>query len=108
MATLNRPGRRTGSPHPIPPAAAGTTTTNRTRRPGGGRELSGVRIELLDGAVIIDGQPLPEPYVKYRGHANVASGIIAPRCLVVVGDNRTDTILAVAGRNRIVGRLMGI
>jgi signal peptidase I len=70
--------------------------------------LPGERIELLDGAVMIDGQPLPEPYVQYRGHANVASGIISPHCLVVVGDNRSDTILAVAGRNRIVGRLMGI
>jgi hypothetical protein len=38
----------------------------------------------------------------------VASGIIAPRCLVVVGDNRNNTILAVVRRNRIVGRLMGI
>ena len=68
--------------------------------------LPGEEISAQDGVFFINGQALPEPYVRFQGQWNIGPGKIAEDQFVVVGDNRSKTLLAVVARERILGRLM--
>jgi signal peptidase I len=67
--------------------------------------LPGDRIAISEGVVNVNGLPLQEPYVKDLGQFNLAPGTLAPGGFVVVGDNRSATVLAVVRQARIVGKL---
>ena len=67
--------------------------------------LPGDHISIVDGVVTVNGKPLSEPYVEDRGEFNLAPGTLALGRFVVVGDNRSATVLAVVRQARIVGRL---
>jgi signal peptidase I len=69
--------------------------------------LPGEDVMIRDGVVSINGAPLAEPYVQCRGHLDVAPGRLGAGRFVVAGDNRPQTVVEVANRGRIVGRLGG-
>ena len=50
--------------------------------------LPGERIEIRNGVVFIDDQPLDEPYVKEREPWNVPSRVLNSEEYFVIGDNR--------------------
>lgn len=68
--------------------------------------LPGEEIAMRDGAFYVNGRPLAEPYVHFRGDASIAAGRLGPNTFVVAGDNRLITTIAVVNRERIVGRLV--
>jgi signal peptidase I len=71
--------------------------------------LPGEQVCLVNGRVMLNGSPLPEPYVQFQGNWNFLSGRLGPRNYLVIGDNRSlsqnDAVLAVVCRDRILGRL---
>ena len=67
--------------------------------------LPGDCIAIVRGVVLLNGSPLEETYVKYRDESTIAPGIVSPHCLVVAGDNRQISIVAVVRRSRIVGKV---
>jgi signal peptidase I len=50
--------------------------------------LPGERVEIRDGHVYVDGALLDEPYLDQRTPGNMASRIIPPLHVFVLGDNR--------------------
>jgi len=50
--------------------------------------LPGERVEIRDGQVFIDGAPLDEPYLDQRTPGIMASQIVPPFHVFVLGDNR--------------------
>ncbi len=50
--------------------------------------LPGERVAFRDGALIINGHPLPEPYLKSKYDWNMPEEKIGPDEFFVVGDNR--------------------
>lgn len=68
--------------------------------------LPGDEISASSGFFSINGQPLQEPYVQIQDQWNVAPGTVAVDRFVVAGDNRSETLVAIITRDRIVGRLM--
>lgn len=68
--------------------------------------VAGDEIAARDGMFYINGAPLQEPYVQDHDHWNIAPGTIAPEQLVIAGDNRSQTLIAVVAKGRIVGRLL--
>jgi hypothetical protein len=67
--------------------------------------LPGEYVEMRDGVVYIDGRPLAEPYVRFSDYCDIALGRIGPDRFVLAGDNRPETLIEMANRERIVGRL---
>lgn len=53
--------------------------------------LPGDRLSIDRGQVILNGQPLPEPYVpdEYRDSRSMAEIIIPPDCYFMMGDHRS-------------------
>jgi len=68
--------------------------------------LPGEEVALRDGRLYVNGRLMPEPYVELPDHFELASGKIPSNCYGVIGDNRCGTVVAVVGRQRIVGKLM--
>ncbi|MGO8675103.1 MAG: signal peptidase I [Limisphaerales bacterium] len=69
--------------------------------------LPGEYVAIRDGVVYVGGSPLPEPYVQFRGHVSIAPGRIGPGRFLLAGDNRQESPMDIAKRERIVGRLSG-
>ncbi|GAB4562763.1 MAG: signal peptidase I [Anaerolineae bacterium] len=86
------------------------------RVPGHSRELlikrvialPGETVEIRDGVVYIDGEPLDEPYVIYRSHETLAPRTVPPLSVFVMGDNRSASndsrVFGPIHRDNIVGR----
>lgn len=53
--------------------------------------LPGETLELRDGVVYINGQPLDEPYLVNRGHPSMAPTKIPQGNVFVMGDNRPNS-----------------
>lgn len=53
--------------------------------------LSGETIEVREGLVLIDGQPLAEPYLEGHGQPDFAPLIVPADHVFVMGDNRFDS-----------------
>ena len=72
--------------------------------------LPGERIAIVDGQVLIDGQPLDEPYVVGREKWNLAEKQLGPGEFIVIGDNRSmDQQLHSWGRvprEKIAGKVL--
>jgi signal peptidase I len=73
--------------------------------------LPGERIAIHRGIVHIDGEPLPEPYVKwFNNHWERAEEKLAPDTYFVIGDNRGmsihEHVMGRAEANRIVGKAL--
>ena len=51
--------------------------------------LPGERIRIVEGQVLINGQPLDEPYCVYRLPWNILEAQLGPDEIFVVGDNRS-------------------
>jgi signal peptidase I len=66
--------------------------------------LPGEEVAARGGTLYVNGSPLPEPYAIKRDW-NVAAGKLDFNSFLVVGDNRFQTVAALVGRERIVGRL---
>jgi signal peptidase I len=68
--------------------------------------LPGEEVAIHDGSVYVNAAPLTEPYVEFPDRwREIASGKIDPDCFLVVGDNRSQSTIAIVSRTRIVGRL---
>ena len=69
--------------------------------------LPGERVGFHDGVLRIDGQPVEEPYVKYRSDWELRDAALAAGEYFVVGDNRQMPMrlhdLGVARRERLIG-----
>lgn len=74
--------------------------------------LPGETVEFVDGQLLINGQPLSEPYLKYESHwtARPQHYQLGPDEYYVVGDNRSMPYelheKGAARRERIVGRVL--
>ena len=72
--------------------------------------LPGERVAFRNGKVLINGEPLDEPYVKYRAPWQMPERILEPDEYYVVGDNRgMPQDLHEQGpieRDRIVGKVL--
>lgn len=72
--------------------------------------LPGETVEFIDGQLYVDGQPLPEPYVKYPCRWNRPPRKLGPNEYFVVGDNRsmpiTDHEHGAAEWERILGKVL--
>jgi signal peptidase I len=70
----------------------------------------GETVEFFNGRLLINGEPLEEPYVKSPCRWNDEPRKLGPNEYFVVGDNRSmpiqDHDLGVATRDRIVGKLL--
>jgi signal peptidase I len=69
--------------------------------------LPGERVAFRDGALLIDGREVDEPYVHHRAAWDMEEVTVGPNEYFVVGDNRRGSIEAHAlgrvQRGRIVG-----
>jgi signal peptidase I len=72
--------------------------------------LPGETISFSGGRVMINGEPLQEPYEKGECNWNCAPVALGPSQYFVVGDNRAmpqyDHVFGKAERSRIVGRVV--
>ena len=72
--------------------------------------LPGERIRIDEGQVMIDDQPLAEPYCIYRLPWNILETQLGPDEVFVIGDNRSmlekHHDFGRADRSRILGRLI--
>ena len=72
--------------------------------------MPGERIEIVQGIVTIDDQPLIEPTVVHRAPWDLATVTLGPDEFFVAGDNRSmkigDHDLGRVRRHRIIGRLL--
>ena len=72
--------------------------------------LPGERVRIEAGNVVVNGQPVDEPYVRYRTHGwDLEEIALGPDEFFVVGDNRSMRIeqhtLGLVHRRRIVGTM---
>jgi signal peptidase I len=69
--------------------------------------LPGEMIGMRRGVFCVNGVPLPEPYVQCQDEGqDIAAGRIEPNCVVVASDNRPGGVIAVVGKQRIVGQIV--
>ena len=68
--------------------------------------LPGEEVEVRDGMLFVGGLQLEEKYPHFNDHSNIAPGRLGSDKFVLAGDNRPQSLIAVADRTRIVGRLM--
>lgn len=67
--------------------------------------LPGETVALRRGRVFINGEPVDEPYALADPLQDVSEGELTPDCFATSGDNRSNSIVAVVARERIVGKL---
>jgi signal peptidase I len=69
--------------------------------------LEGERIEFRDGKLLVDGNKIDEPYVRYPCDWNLPPRQVEQGSVYVVGDNRNmpieDHLFGQTSINRIVG-----
>jgi signal peptidase I len=72
--------------------------------------MPGERIEIVQGTVTVNGEPLLEPAVVRRAPWSLAPVTVGPDEYFVVGDNRSMTIenhdLGRVKRRRVIGKLL--
>jgi signal peptidase I len=72
--------------------------------------LPGERVRIDEGQVMVDDQPLDEPYCVYRLPWNIVETRLGPDEVFVIGDNRSmlekHHDFGRADRGRILGRLI--
>jgi signal peptidase I len=72
--------------------------------------LPGERIAIKDGVVFINGDPLDEPYVKFREPWQLSERKIGDDEYYVIGDNRgmemANHVFGAAQADRIIGRAL--
>jgi signal peptidase I len=54
--------------------------------------LAGDTVAFRDGVLVVNGQPVAEPYVRMRSNWNLESRSVEPGKVYVVGDNRSVPI----------------
>lgn len=62
--------------------------------------LPGDTLEIKSGVVYLNGQPLREPYVEYKGGPDMAELVVPEHMLFVLGDNRA---LSLDSRSPLLG-----
>jgi signal peptidase I len=69
--------------------------------------LPGETFAITNGVVFINGEPLVEPYVKYREPWRLAPVKLGPTDYIVIGDNRgmrlEDHMAGVTQRRKLIG-----
>ena len=69
--------------------------------------LPGERLAVLDGQVLINGEPLLEPYVRHQRRLwQLDELTLGPDEYYVVGDNRSASDFGAVAAARILGRLV--
>jgi len=72
--------------------------------------LPGETVAFRRGRLLINGQVVPEPYVKFKCYWNIPPQHLGPGEYYVVGDNRSmpeaDHTKGIADRSRIVGKAL--
>ena len=69
--------------------------------------LPGERLAVLDGQVLINGEPLLEPYVRHQRRLwQLDELTLGPDEYYVVGDNRSASDVGAVAAARILGRLV--
>lgn len=71
--------------------------------------LPGETIEVRDGIVLVNGQPLAEPFPHDLGHTSMPAAVLGPLEYFVMGDNRANSndsrSFGPVQRESIVGRV---
>lgn len=70
--------------------------------------LPGEEVRADGGVFYINGRPLAEPYVQFKGADDIAPGRLGANRFLVAGDNRQETLIAVVSLDRIVGRVTAL
>ncbi|NDY42449.1 signal peptidase I [Dissulfurirhabdus thermomarina] len=69
--------------------------------------LPGETVAFREGRLLVNGRPLPEPYVRFRGSWNLPPRRVRPGHYYLVGDNRSGPmeahVFGQAPAERIVG-----
>jgi signal peptidase I len=69
--------------------------------------LPGERVEVVKGHVLINGQPLNEPYAKIKRHpSSKPAMILDPDEYFVIGDNRDNTVSGPVEERDILGKVL--
>ena len=68
--------------------------------------LPGEEISAREGILYVNGARLAEPYVQLPHGWAIGAAKIEADSFVIAGDNRTETLVAVVHRSRIMGRLI--
>jgi len=72
--------------------------------------LGGDTVAFENGILLVNGQPVDEPYVRYRSAWNLAPRLVEPGKVYVAGDNRGVPMarhhFGQVDRHRIVGGLL--
>ena len=72
--------------------------------------LPGEEVSMIRGAMLVDGVPLPERYVMFKGNGDIKRGNLRDRKYLVIGDNRAASggsrVFAVVKPQDIVGRMV--
>jgi signal peptidase I len=68
--------------------------------------LPGEEVALRAGKLQVDSKPWFEPYLEDPGDLEILPGRISADTYAVIGDKRSDTVLAVVSRRRIVGKVV--
>jgi signal peptidase I len=69
--------------------------------------LPGELVAFSDGQLLINNAAVSETaYLSKPGTVQIAEGMIPQQGFGVIGDNRSDTVVAVVSRNRIEGRVL--
>ncbi len=72
--------------------------------------LPGDRVAIASGTLLVDGEPLDEPYVKRRAAWNVPETVLEPDEYFMVGDNRgmkqQQHDFGTTRRARIIGKVL--
>ena len=70
--------------------------------------LPGEKVEIRNGVVYINDEPLPEPYLDNKGHGNFPPTVLGPDQYFVLGDNRDNSsdsrMWGPLPRDRIIGK----
>lgn len=72
--------------------------------------LSGERVAVQNGKLVVNGKPISEPYVAYRGEWNLPERSVRSGFVYLVGDNRSRSmashVFGQASVDRILGRAL--
>ena len=68
--------------------------------------LPGERVQVVDGKVFIDGEPLDEPYARTKDGLSRREVTLGPDECFVVGDNRRISVLGPISERYILGKVL--
>jgi signal peptidase I len=70
--------------------------------------LPGEEVAFREGRVIVNGEKLPEACLRFRDSGNIGGGKLEPGNYLVMGDNRSASVVAIVNESRIIGTVIPV